>query len=235
MMKAQFSRPKSKNSVFICSITEISIKVVKCLRQNNTKREFVSIEAETLPANTDDKAAAVKLNQIFKKLEYKNNLVIVSLPRNLATCRYLKVPSQNLEEIERIATLQAPHYLPYSAEELITAYQIVQTDKDGYSHINLVITHKDVVARILNIFKELKPLRLDIALSSYGLCNLYNHIRPQDNLATMIIDIDSSQIELAISVNRKLVFSRSFKLSFAQENWDNVLADEINKSRDAYL
>jgi Tfp pilus assembly protein PilN len=235
MMKKQFSKSKSKNTAFICSITETSLKVVKCLRQNNTKREFVSIEAEALSADADDKTVAVKLNQLFKKLEYKNNLVIVSLPRNLATCRYLKVPSQNLEEIGRIAALQAPHYLPYSAEELITAYQIVQTDKDGYSHINLVIAHKDVVARILNIFKELKPLRLDIVLSSYGLCNLYNHIRPQDNLATMIIDIDSSQIELAISVNRKLVFSRSFKLSLAQENWDNVLADEINKSRDAYL
>jgi len=234
MIREIFLKSEIKNTQFICSVAESCLKIVKCLRQGNAKREFVSIEAERLPAGADEETIREKLSSILKKLEYKNNPVIVSLPRNLATCRNLKIPSHSPEEIERIISLQAPRYLPYSAEELITAYQVIETESSGYSCLNLIIVHKDVVIRLLNMFKELKPKRLDVFLSSYGLRNLYNHIGPQNNETTMLIDIDLNQAEAAVVMNKKIIFSRSFKLNFTQPGWENLLVDEVNKSRDVY-
>lgn len=231
-MIKQILRPKKRKTIFICSITENSLKVIKCL--NNHSRDFVGLEVEKIPPGIDDKALAEKLNQVFKKLEYNNNPVVFSLTRNQATCRYLKVPTQTPQEIEKIVSLQASRYLPYSANELITAYQAIKTDEEGYSHINLVIVHKDVVERYLKIFNALKVTRLCIILSSYGLCNFYNYIGSKDTRPAIIVDIDSNNVELAIVSNQKLLFSRYFKLNRTQPNWENLFVDEIKKTNDAY-
>lgn len=228
-------RTKRKKEIFICQVTEGVLKVIKCRSSHYSKREFVGLEIETVPSDINDEELAKKLEQVFKKLEYKNNPIIISLPRQLATCRYLKIPSQVPQELKRIANLQAPRYLPYPAEELITGFQVTQTDKEGYSHINLIIAHRDVIGRYLDLFKELKPTKLDIVLSSYGLCNFYSYIRPEESGPDMLIDIDSHQVELAIVSRKKLLFSRSFKFVRSQANWENLFVDEINKTQEAYF
>lgn len=226
---------KKKKSIFICQITESHLKVTKCVLSNNSKREFLTLEVESISPETDDRKIIATISWVFKKLGYSNNLVIISLPRYQATCRYLRIPSTSENEINKIINLQASRYLPYPANELISGYQIVSTDKEGYSYVNLVIAHKDIVERYVNIFKVLRPGKLVVALSSYGLCNFYNYVAPEETESVMIIDIDTSQIELAIVSNRNLLFSRAFKINKLQPNWENPFIDEINRTQDAYL
>lgn len=220
---------------FICQISEDALKVIKYISKKHNKTEFVGLEVETLLPGIDDKKLSERFNQVFKRLEYNHNPIIISLPRSYVTCRYLKIPSQVPTEIERIINLQASSYLPYSPSELIIGYQIISTDKDGYAYINLVIVYKDVIERYLKAFKGLKTVKPTVGLSSYGLCNLYNYIKTQEPHPVMLVDIDSQQIELAIIFRRKLLFSRSFKLNRGQTNWENLFIEEINKTRDAYL
>jgi len=226
---------KKKNSIFIFQITESAIKVIKCLLTGGSKREFVGLELETIASDIDDRKLSEKINKIFKKLEYNLNPVIVSLPRSHVTCRYLKVPAQIPQEIEKIASLQASRYLPYPAEELNCGFQIIQADKEGYSEINLVIVHKSAIERYVNIFKELKTPKPTAVLSCCGLCNLYHYLRPQKDGPVMILDVDSKQVELAITSQEKLLFSRYFKITNSSPNWQNIFIDEINKTREVYL
>lgn len=235
-MLKRLIKTKDKNSIFLCQITENYLKVIKCLLANGFKREFVGLEVEAIPPDINDKKLVERLKQIFSKLRYQNNHIIVSLPRSLATCRYLKIPSQHPKEIERIVNLQASHYLPYPAEELITGYQLIRVDKQGYSDVNLIIAHKDIIGQYINIFKELKNKKLTVVLSSYGICNFYSYIKTaEESGAVLIIDIDSHQVEIAITSHKRLLFSRSFKLTKLQPNWQNLFIDEVNKTRDAYL
>lgn len=228
-------KAKEKKTVFICQLTESFLKVAKCLLNHNSKRRFVGLEVEEIVADTDDKKLAEKFNAAFKKLGYRNDPVIISLPRSQATCRYIKVPAQAPDEIERIISLQASRYLPYPAGELITSYQAILSDKEGFTYINLVIVHRDIVERYLKIFQEANINRVTIALSSYGLCNFYNYLEPEGLGSVMVIDIDSEQVELAIILNKKLVFSRCFKLNQLKADWGNLFIDELNKTQDAYL
>lgn len=228
-------RAKNKKTIFICQVTENSLKVIKCLIGRNCEREFVDFKAEAISSDTDDKNLSGRLNKIFEKLEYSNNPVVVSLSRSQATCRYLKIPSFVPGEIEKIAGLQAPHYLPYPIDELITGYQIIQTDRQGYSDVNLVIAHRPVIERYTRIFKELKTTKLTIVLSSYGLCNFYGQVTPQEPATVMVVDVDSLWVEVAIICRKKLLFSRSFKIDRLQSNWENLFIDEMSRTRDAYL
>ncbi len=227
-------KTKNKNSLFICQFSETAVKVVTCLTGDSSKGKFTGLEIETLPADIDDKRLTEQLARLFKKLGYAGNPVIVSLPRSKAATRYLKVPTQIPGEIENIVALQAPRYLPYPAEELITGHQVISTDKDGYSQINLIIVHKDVIERYVRIFKEIKCSGISIILSSYGLGNLYEHIYPDASDTVMIIDIDYQQVEVAIFSRKRLLFSRYFKLNRTHPDWENIFIDDILKTQDVY-
>jgi len=52
---------KIKNEFFICSITDNSIKVAKCLSIDNVRREFTDLDTETISSDSDD----IKINRQY--------------------------------------------------------------------------------------------------------------------------------------------------------------------------
>lgn len=226
---------RNKKAVFICQISDDSLRAVKCFIKNY-KRVFSKLSLEKISAEISDKDLKEKLSRIFKDLDYNNNdRVIVSLARNYATCRYIKIPTKDSLEIEKIVALQASRYLPYPADELISSYQLILADDQGYSHINLGIVYNNIIERYVKIFEEFKISDFNIFLSSYGLYNLYSFIRKEDFGPVILLDVDPYYVELAIISQKKLLFSRYFKFNKLQLNWENNFIYEIEKSQNAYL
>ncbi len=226
-------KAKKQKFVFFCQVAANTLKVVKCLRDPRNQLVFAGFETETLPDEEPLFREGVK--KVFKKIGFKNEEVILSLPTNYVTCRYLRVPTQDPAEIQKIVSLQAPLYLPYATHELITAYRIISTDAQGYSSIHAVIVPKDLVVRYVEIFDELKPARLTIIWSSYGLEYLFDYLRPQESDTVLIVDVDASQAELAIISSQKLLLSRYFKLPSDKTQWEKLFISEINKTKKAYF
>lgn len=220
-------------SPFICQISETCVRVLKCQGKNGSK-EFKAIELRTLSAGADDEALAKEVYTAFRNLGYNHEPVIIALGSNYATCRQQKIPAQSPDEMEKIVFLQASRYLPYPADELITAYEPLYHDQEGFSHLAMSIVHKDVIARYFLIFNALKPKALKIVLSPYGLLNLYAYLQPQDTGTAALIDFDAGNVELAIISKEKLYFSRYFKLNTKEENWQDILIDELQRTMDAY-
>jgi len=220
---------------FICQFSEAGLRVIKCARTIARKVEFLEAKAREFSTLADKETLAFHLGQILKELDFRGNLLIASLLRAQATCRYLKIPSKIPLEVEQIASLQAPRYLPYQANELITAYQPILVDKDGYTHINLFIAHREVIEDYTKIFKKLNVKNYSILLSSVGLLNLYYTLNPQINSSAILIDIDTDQTQIAIVNKDNFFFSREFKVSRNFPEWENIIAQEINKTRNAYL
>lgn len=227
-------KTKQKKAIFICQVNGKVLKAAKFIPGRRSDRELAGLEIETLLSDRDDKELAEKLSRVFKKLGYSRNPVIVSLPRIYATCRQLRVPTQSAPDIEKIIRLRAATYLPYPAEELVTAYQVFSVDKDGYSNLNLTIVQNDVISRCVNLFGSFKPAAFSVVLSSYGLNRLYSYLKPEDASLVMLMDVDSHYAELAIIENKKLLFSRYFNLDRLKPDWENLFIEEFNKSRDVY-
>ena len=236
MIKKMTKKPTrlaDKKEIFICQITETSLRVAKCQDNRFSQRKFLDFEFLNLAQGLDTKAISEKIREVFKKLGFNNNPVVVSLPRSSVTSRYLKVPSQTTEEIENMILLQAPRFLPYPAAELITGFEHIQTEKEGFSHINLTIAHKNVAERLIGFFQSLTIKNLNLTLSSYGLSALCNFLLPQEQEPVMLLDFEHPRVELIITVKGKLVFSRVFKMS--DIDWQNNLVAELNKTKEAYL
>ncbi len=228
-------KTKRKKIIFIFQLADGFLKAIKCLLFNDLEIEFAGLETEPFDSDASDKELSMKATAILKKLKYRNERLVISLPRNLSACRYLKIPSHIPGEIEKIINLQAGRYLPYPASDLVTGYEIIQIDKEGYAHINLVIAHRDAIKKVLDLLSGLKSSKISICLSSYGVVNLYNHLIPKGDLnPVMVIDVDAYQAELVVISGGKLLFSRSFKLAHNSPNLRNLFLDEVNKSRNLY-
>ncbi|MFA5272278.1 MAG: PilN domain-containing protein [Candidatus Omnitrophota bacterium] len=224
-------KTKDKKARFGICFGEDYLKIIKYIP--NRKKAFFDFKVVHFPVNPLDKEIIDKTFCALKDLGYNNNPIMISLPRNQATCRYVKIPTRLPSEIEKIIPFQTSKYLPYPNLELITSYQTISSDKSGYSHINLNIVHKDVVSRYLSILKSLAIKNFSILLSSYGLYTLYNEIAPKDNGTTMIVDVDTLYAELIVASQKKLIFSRSIKIT-QQQTLEQQLADEIIKTNNAY-
>lgn len=220
---------------FICQFGELRLRVIKCAHTLARRVEFLETKTQEFSTLVDKEILFTTLGRILKELDFRNNLLIVSLPRSQATCRYSKIPSKIPVEVEKIANLQASRYLPYQMNELITAYQPILVDKDGYTHINLFIVHKDVIEKYIQIFEKLNVKNYSFFLSSVGLLNLYCTLNSQINSSVILIDVDDGQVEIAIIDKDNFFFSRSFKVSQNLSGWENVIAEEISKTKNAYL
>lgn len=218
----------SARTVFVLQPAEDYLKAIRFIPASGREEAVVDFFCE----NLSGRQAA----DVLKKFGLKRNSpLLVSLPRNQAVCRYIKIPAQAADEIEKIAGLQAPRYLPYPPNLLITAYQVISQDKEGNSYLNLIIAHKDVIDRCLDLTKKLEVKDVSVALSSWGLCNFYFYLRPQEQAVVMLVDIDSTQAELAVIHKGKTIFSRYFKISTAGTGWEERFGDEIKKTHEAYL
>jgi len=232
-MKKQTEQKKDKKDIFVIQIIDDCLKIMKFRQGPLNKKELVDFEFARLAAGINDKELIQKAKSLLEKLNYNNNQTILSLPRHQATCRYIKVPAKSPAEIDKIIPFQASKYLPYPAQELITVYQIIATDKEGYSHINLNIVHRNIVLSYLSFLDSLGIKFFSIILSSYGLCNLYSEIERQPGV-NMVVDVDDSYAELIVVSQKRLSFSRSFKIS-QQQSLEDVLSEEIKKTNSAYI
>ena len=232
-MKKQTEQKKDKKDIFVIQIIEDYLKIMKFRQGPLNKKELVDFEFARLASGINDKELIQKAKSLLEKLNYNNNQTILSLPRHQATCRYRKVPAKSPAEIDKIIPFQASKYLPYPAQELITVYQIIATDKEGYSHINLNIVHRNIILSYLSFLDSLGIKFFSIILSSYGLCNLYSEIERQPGV-NMVVDVDDSYAELIVVSQKRLSFSRSFKIS-QQQSLEDVLSEEIKKTNSAYI
>jgi len=225
---------RMKAATYICQITEGSLKVVTSCVSDGGKREIQDIDFQKITPGLSDQELSEKITQMFRKLGFKNSPIIVALPCSKVTCRQFKVPAQAAGEIEKIASLQAARYLPYPAEELVTGYQVISTSSDGYSLINLVIVHKDVITRTLKMFERLKATDVSIILSSYGLSLFYDQVSSNVSPLVMFVDFNGIDSEVVILRDKQVLFSRSFKLFSQQPGVEQQCVDEISKSLDIY-
>jgi len=221
--------------IFICQILENSLIVIKSAAINSPKGNFLACENLPLSPDTDETELADKLGGILKRLEYNNNQFILALPHKFAASRYLKVPTQIPQEIEKIVALQASTFLPSTFKELITGFLVISTEKNGYSGVNLVIVQKDVIERYVRIFNKLEVKNFKITLSSLGLANLCNLIKPETDTAVMIIEVELPRVELAVSTEQGLIFSRAFNILKQEGDWLRSFVEEVNKTKEAYL
>ena len=211
-------------------IGQNSIKVVQGIQDR--RKSGIKIISLTTEKATSDNEKSAKLKQMVSNLKIKPKKVIACIPRSLVTIRYLNLPSISKKEIAHMVQFQAEKQLPYSKEELVTAFKVIESNKDGYSKVMLVLVHRDVINKQLELLGDLKLNLEYIELSSQAAASAFIKEHPEIDKPVAFIDIDMFSADIQVISNGELVYTRNVSLS---ENRTQVsLLEEITKSLNSY-
>ncbi|MDO9464275.1 MAG: pilus assembly protein PilM [bacterium] len=211
-------------------IGQNSIKVVQGISEWRKSRiKIITLLTEEIK-NNDEKQE--KLKHIINNLMIKPKKVIACIPRSLVTVRYLNLPSISEGEIAHMVQFQAEKQLPYSKEELVTAFKVIGSNKDGYSRVMLVLVHQDVINKQLELLRNLKLNPEYIELSSQATASAFIKEHPEINQPVALIDIDMFSVDIQVIFNGKLVYTRNISLS--ENRTQEFLLEEITKSLNSY-
>jgi Tfp pilus assembly PilM family ATPase len=225
----------NRRFTYIAAVTDTGVKVIQCLCAKGSRPEIAAAATREWALGTVESDMVASFREALKALDYDRHPVLISLSRSMATCRFIRIPAVVPSEIEKISSLQASRYLPYPAQELVSSFDVVSVDPEGFSDINLTIVHKKNNEPLLKMLKELKVGRAAIVISSYALLNLYTALTPADPEAILLVDLDARQAEIAAVQGGKLLFSRCVKLNRASSEWQETLIDEVRKTQDTCL
>ena len=154
----------------------------------------------------------------LKKFIKENKIIcenlILGIPRNQITIRYLNLPSVDNKEIKRMVEYELNNLFPYRQDELIYDQVLIATNPEGYSQVMLVACKREVILDELSLLKQAGLTPDSISISTVSLYNQYRQLlktkRDVDNC--LLINLEDSFLDIIILRQGNLSFSRGVKL-----------------------
>jgi hypothetical protein len=151
----------------------------------------------------------------------------------------LTLPSVDPVEIRDIVALQAEKHTPYTKEEILTDFRILDSDR-GYSRVLLVLSHQDIVHRALRVVEgagwplERVGFELEGLVGWHGLAQT----SPADG-AVMVAEMDADTTTLVAVKGKAPYFHRSVAYGAEQLARDGAdgpakLLGEFQRSLEAF-
>ncbi len=202
------------------TITVLSVdnQTLKLLHAIGSPRARTVTALITLPLPESDPSAVVdQLKALCKAQAIEPESVLVANPAHLTTMRVFPVPSADWREINDIVDLQAEKHTPYSKDEILTDFTVVETDPAGYSRVMLVISHHDVVNRALRIVEAMEWTLDRVGLAVEGLSTWLRVARPDlVKSPVLLVDLDVDVSTAAVLIQGRLLFQRSLPLGIRE-------------------
>ena len=173
------------------------------------KRHITGLMSESVSGQGPD-AAAVGVKRIFLSLGFTPQKVLLNIPRHLVTARFLKIPSVDDREIDKIIKIESIKHLPYTDEKVIYWYRVIEKLEDGYSKVLLAIAQASVVNNFLDILNRASVSGVKLlSLSSEALYCWYALSREaEEKGSVMLVDLDQGRIDIDVIEENNLVFTR---------------------------
>ena len=213
---------------FVISLTDTRLAAARCGRRGKLWTAL-RVESLVLPAGSDNAAITLAIRDFLEKLKFRSEPIVVLLPRKAVILRQLKVPAVDPAEISGMIGFWAPRYVPYPAEELVTAYSLIKRDK-GYSQIVINISQKKDIDRFMEIFRPWQQYLQAIVLDSYALVGAAQIYAKKQPCPAVIVETANDSRDIVVACGDKLLFTRTVPVGS-----DVEFAVEVEKTIQAYL
>lgn len=179
--------------------------------------------AVKIPIQSNEEAG-IKLKEVLERLKVTSRLALVTISRLHATSRILKLPSTDPQEIRRILGFQSVKLVPFSKDEIIIDYTVLETSQEGYSKVHVVLVPKNIVSDALSICAEAGLDILSLRLNTQESVSFYEHAwrkRKGGTDSALIIEDDLTAVHFLVKKGNHLLFSRSINFSVSQNSLTN--------------
>jgi len=187
-----------------------------------------------------------EIARIFKDLNLDKKSVITYIPRHLLTVRVLHLPSTDPKEISDMVNLQVGKQTPYSKDEIISAHKILESEREGYTGIMLVIARRNIISERLEALAGAGIEAKKVAVSSEGVYEWFNAAYMQEvtgglpsDGVLVVADVDSNYSDFIVIRKGKLAFTRNIFIGanhFAEtgSGWYDKFTGELKHSIELY-
>ncbi len=199
------------------------------------------LNAVTADINGLDEAGIVKvMRENLPKFNIKAPAIIHSVPSSLIITKNIEIPSTNHKEIQEIINLQASRYTPYSREEIIVDYIDIETVKNNYTKILLVIVARAALKRQFEVLEKagLPFEKVILAPEALARWSMKAARVNTDQSPASLVHIDESSSDFLVVSRHKPTYIRSIPIG-AQHLEDGKDAqarfiEEVKRSFEAY-
>ncbi len=218
-------------------ISDRYIKLIQILSKGKESKIIACVHKEL--STSEPETAATALQQVFREHNIRPVDLILAIPRQHVTTKNIRLPSKNPREIDEMAGFQALKQIPYPKEEIAYGFNVMDIDSEGYSKVMLVICHRDVIERPIEILKSCQLSPAKVTLSSFGLLNWFN-LNSELKARTLsspiiLVDCDVGTSDIAIVYKGKLIYTRGLTFGSAEgSKYPERLAEEIDKTLPIY-
>lgn len=192
--------------------------------------------------------SAEEVQKTVKELCEKQKIiprdVLIVNSTHLCTIRLFSLPSTDPKEIREIVELQAEKHTPYAKEEILSDFSVLETQRNGYSRILLVIAHQDVINRSVRMVEASGWTIERVGCELEGLISWFQKVNPRgvgsraSQDMTLLVDVDGNTTTLAVMCRGRPIFQRSLATGAEQLVEDPLhagdrLVGELQRSIDA--
>lgn len=171
------------------------------------------------PWAVEDGSLQEALNGFVQGLGLAGQKVYAVIPRHEVATRILELPSQDPDEIEGMVRLSAEEFVPYPLEELVIAQHILEKMEDGSSRVFVVIAHRDVVQRYLDLLEGAGIVPEQILSSTACLISASLAGRPHESRCSALVNLTTDGMEVLIMRGRRLEYGRGVAMVL---DWDGA-------------
>ncbi|MBU1863603.1 MAG: pilus assembly protein PilM [Candidatus Omnitrophica bacterium] len=185
------------------------IKIVTGIISGNVSK--INIIGSYKIAELNDDKIVEKIKASTEQCQ-KISKTFLLVSRSTVIVRYLKLPSTEKQEIQKMVDLQVERHFPYSLQEMYYDFVCFETEKKGYSHIVLTAINKKECDRIIRIMVQsgLKPDLLSV--STWGIVSAYLHsslYNPAHTRYVALIDTAYDRTEFIIMYGSMVLHTRT--------------------------
>jgi Tfp pilus assembly PilM family ATPase len=190
------------------------------------------VKAE-LPSESDAAASSKVVRKALESCGMPFGRMYLNIPRHLVTIRFLKLPSVDEEEIQKMARIESLKHIPYTEEGVVTGYRVVEKLDSGYSNVLLAIVKHATVKRFIDALSSAGIAGVkSTALSSESLFLWYLEASSSKRGNILLADIELDRVDIDVIEGERLVFARGV----ANDGMLSVekITEEIRISAEAY-
>ncbi|MFA5088206.1 MAG: pilus assembly protein PilM [Candidatus Omnitrophota bacterium] len=213
-----------KRYIATVEITDSHVKVVQAKIRRGA-RLLTFCDAQRIQLFTDEEVSKL-LSTTTASVNISAANIIGVIPRRFAILKHMTLPSHSDQEIRKMIDLQISSHVPYSREDIVFDYAILEKVSSGYTNVLIIIVHKDVINRYLKIFNSAGINPSKLTLSSIGLLNWFtyqeNKWKGKEKGPVALAYIDEANSEICFFDNGKLIFSRNIAFGARDLSVENL-------------
>jgi len=138
------------------------------------------------------------ISTFISKNEVNGERVSVSIPREKALLRFLRLPLATKENLRKVLEYEAPKLIPFDKEAFFFDYQVLKEDAE-WVYLIAVFVKKDELEPYLNLLKKVGIQPISIQIPAVSALNLFfYHEGDKGHEVSVLLDVNSPFYEMNI-------------------------------------